>query len=198
MDNKMNRRQYLLGVLATVAAPAAVAEMAADSAAGKDAEGEIKDLKFAHSWTKNLLDEMPGAKDNVDLMRRASSMCWRAKGIDKMIEPIKSAAEFLGCLQMDFGWTLHYDPATDIVICDENNTECLCPVVRAAKGKISPMMCHCTEGMLRRIFEVGLKRKVETEIVSSIIRGGKTCSYKIRILDLSDDEKKLFKKLCVA
>ena len=109
-----------------------------------------------------------------------------------MVEPISSVEEFVACLKKDFGWGLEYHKNEGYLICNENNTECLCPVVRAANGDISDMMCHCTEGMLKTIFEVGLKKTVRTEMVTSIVRGGKSCVYKVWLDGLTEQEKELF------
>ena len=157
---------------------------------------EMTDLEFTHGWTKNMLSVMEDAKgeqvDTPELMRRCSSFCYSGKHIADMVEPIRTTEEFIACLKNDFHWGLSFDRNTGVLICNENNTECLCPVVRAAEGSISSMMCHCTEGMLKIIFEVGLKRPVKIEMVSSIVRGGKSCVYKVMIDGLSEEEKSLF------
>lgn len=156
----------------------------------------MTDLEFTHGWTKNMLSVMEKAKDeNVDtpeLMRRCSSFCYGGKHIGDMVEPISSVEEFVACLKNDFSWGLQYDRETNVLICNENNTECLCPIVRAAGGDISSMMCHCTEGMLKTIFEVGMKKPVHTEMVTSIIRGGKSCVYKVVMDGLTEYEKDVF------
>lgn len=55
-------------------------------------------------------------------------------------------------------------------------------------------MCYCTEGMLKTIFEAGLKKNVRTEMVTSIVRGGASCVYKVWLDGLSDHEKDIFEE----
>ncbi|MDO5422455.1 MAG: hypothetical protein Q4F41_01865 [Eubacteriales bacterium] len=156
----------------------------------------MTDLEFTHGWTKNLLSVMEQtageAPDACELMRRCSSYCYKGKHIADMVESISSIEEFIRCLKNDFGWELSYDKETGVLICNENSTECICPLVRAAGGDISGMICYCTEGMIKTIFEVGLKRKVHTETACSIVRDGKSCVYKVYLENLTEDEKNAF------
>lgn len=87
-----------------------------------------------------------------------------------------------------WNWILSYDANTNALLCDENKGECICPVVKACDGDISASMCCCTEGMLRQIFEKMFKRRVDTKLVTSVLRGGKSCVYEIYIDGLTADE----------
>ncbi len=60
------------------------------------------------------------------------------------------------------------------------HTECGCPFVKMLDIK-NPMMCNCTRGHTKSIFEVLLSKPVEVELLETVLRGGKRCKQLITI-----------------
>ncbi|MBN1781505.1 hypothetical protein JW948_10295 [bacterium] len=67
-----------------------------------------------------------------------------------------------------------------ITVSSEERTECVCPLIDTAK--VSHKVCDCSLGWQKQTFETVLGKKVDVEIKESIIRGGKKCTFEIRIL----------------
>ncbi len=58
---------------------------------------------------------------------------------------------------------------------------CLCPILEDAPKDISPTYCQCSVGYVREIFERGTGKPARVELTDSVLRGGKTCSFKVTI-----------------
>lgn len=59
---------------------------------------------------------------------------------------------------------------------------CLCPFVESGPEGLSPLYCHCSVGYVKEMFETYLKKNVAVELLSSLKRGDKTCSFRITII----------------
>lgn len=155
---------------------------------------DVNDLLFTRDWTRNFLDKIDESKatgnsvNMDDVMMRCASICYHNKGMESLIEKFRNLDEFFHFLIHEWNWILSYDQERNILLCDENKSECICPVVRACGGDISLSMCSCTEGMLNRIFEKAFNKKIHTTLITSVLRGGKSCVYEVRIDDLNESE----------
>lgn len=159
-------------------------------------KNEINDLLFTRDWTQSLLDKLTNAKTEdhtngsvKDTLFQCASVCYQNKGMDEQIGKLETFEDFFSFLIEEWDWKFSYSRESNELICDENKSECICPVARTCNYDISPTMCYCTEGMLKRIFEKALHRNVDTTMITSILRGGKSCVYKIIIDGLSESEK---------
>jgi len=56
---------------------------------------------------------------------------------------------------------------------------CVCPLVKTLEIEASPNHCHCTVSHLKHLYETGLGRPVEVELVETCLRGGDTCTIRI-------------------
>lgn len=63
--------------------------------------------------------------------------------------------------------------------------------------QIAPLLCSCIGGNLKRNFETAFKREVKTWLVTSLLRGGKSCIYRITIPNLSEEEMQKLERASV-
>ncbi len=86
---------------------------------------------------------------------------------------------FLDHISENWDWKIDYDRNSGIIIGDENKETCVCPMVNQHKGKISDAICYCFEGFSEKMFSMVIGKPVTATVISSILRGDKTCKYKI-------------------
>jgi predicted hydrocarbon binding protein len=100
--------------------------------------------------------------------------------MDKVLAPyvgdIKKFIQFIG---EKWDWKINYNPDSGVIIADENKTQCVCPMVNKEKGVRSSILCYCSEGFAEKMFSTVLGRTVKATVVSSILRGDKSCKYMI-------------------
>ncbi len=58
---------------------------------------------------------------------------------------------------------------------------CLCPILEDAPKNISPTYCHCSVGYVRQIFERQTGKRAIVELTDSVLRGGKSCNFTVRL-----------------
>jgi hypothetical protein len=56
---------------------------------------------------------------------------------------------------------------------------CVCPLVKTLQIEASPNHCLCTLSHLKHLYETGLGRPVEVELIDTCLRGGNCCKIKI-------------------
>ena len=59
---------------------------------------------------------------------------------------------------------------------------CLCPMAESKPAGLSPTYCHCSVGYVKEIFELQFNRKVDVELIDSVLKGGKRCQFKITVI----------------
>jgi len=59
------------------------------------------------------------------------------------------------------------------------NERCICPLVKTLKIETGPHHCDCTVAHLEHVYETGLGRHVEVELMETCLRGGDSCTIKI-------------------
>ena len=200
MNNDISRRDALkmmgAGTLTFAAATSGIGSLltSCSSAAKEEQKAgvlpaeEQADLEFTHNWTEKFIEgldkEMPTATDGrvnlKEAMRCCSRVCYDKNGFDDLI-PENDFERFLKIAVDDFKWGIDYNRETGIIIVHENNTECLCPMVRACNGKMKPTLCRCTETELERMFARVYGKPVKATVTESILMGQSTCVYKIEL-----------------
>ncbi len=58
---------------------------------------------------------------------------------------------------------------------------CLCPLVETCPKGLSPTYCLCSLGYVKALHEQMFGRRVEVELVDSVLRGGKRCKFRISV-----------------
>jgi hypothetical protein len=56
---------------------------------------------------------------------------------------------------------------------------CVCPLVKTLQIEASPNHCLCTTAHLEHLYETGLGRPVEVELLETCLRGGDCCKIRI-------------------
>ncbi len=142
------------------------------------------ELLFTQGWNAELLLHMqthPMA-DAPELMHHCSQYHYNINQMDQMLQPYIGDLEgFIEFLSKEWGWIIIYNEKENTLLANENKEFCVCPIVNSMEGKqVSPMLCHCSEGFGKLMFSKVIGREVRAEVVSSILRGDKSCSYQIR------------------
>jgi hypothetical protein len=79
------------------------------------------------------------------------------------------------------GDTVTYDPEKRIVIMSSpERTSCFCPFNGANAPELA---CHCSLGWQQHTWETFFERKVTVSLEESVLRGGKRCTFVIRVSD---------------
>lgn len=73
-----------------------------------------------------------------------------------------------------------YDETAGTLRIVDKQTECVCPAVK--KGTTPGKFCECTLGWQEAAYSTVLGKPVVAELEESILRGGKRCMYRIRIV----------------
>lgn len=64
-----------------------------------------------------------------------------------------------------------------ITVIGKKTTRCFCPFVK--KSLMSPDFCNCSLGWQQHTFSTLIGKPVKVEIIESVLRGGKSCSFAI-------------------
>jgi hypothetical protein len=73
-----------------------------------------------------------------------------------------------------------YDEAEGTIRIVDKGPSCSCPMVKV--GVTPPSFCDCTLGWQVETYSAILGRPVTAELEESILRGGKKCVYRIRVI----------------
>lgn len=195
MENKKNitRREAIkkmgLSTLALSVGPETIKAITPDLDPTKDPQMiQKKDLEFTSQWAQAMFAEITEqnpegnlmAVNMREVMRKCSRICYDKHSLDKEIKEA-DLDDFLGRAHKIFGWDIDYDTDTGKMVVYENNTECLCPLARACKGKVAESLCICTETELERIFSRAYGGKVTARVVESVLKGNASCIYHIQL-----------------
>jgi len=134
----------------------------------------------------NLLDEAGKSLDKqqaAQLIRGCSSAHYSMLDVDSMVSGYAGHLEdFIEFIERKWGWKIRYDAENSVIEADENKPFCVCPLVRNGAVQ-NPLLCHCSEGFSQRMFSKVIGKPVRCEVVSSVLRGGSSCVYRISIED---------------
>lgn len=146
-------------------------------------EQKINALLFHSEWSRELLDHMEKhpTEDGSTLMNRCANYHYRVNNMDALLEPyIGKLEEFIEFISKQWGWIITYDKQKQIIIADENKGYCVCPIASISESyKNAGFLCHCSEGFAKLMFGKIIGKEVNAEVIKSVLRGDKTCMYKI-------------------
>jgi hypothetical protein len=74
-----------------------------------------------------------------------------------------------------------YDEARGTIRIVDKGPHCSCPMVK--EGVTPPSFCDCTLGWQEEAYSTILGRPVKAELEESILRGGKKCIYRIKVIE---------------
>ncbi|MEN6561618.1 MAG: hypothetical protein ABFD52_12665 [Acidobacteriota bacterium] len=158
-----------------VTAGAAAAEIGAQPA-------EPKPASLSQKWIAALLPQLAGG--DREYAQRVLKSCAQSHyddlGMQAVVDRFRGRMdEFLDFPRKEWGWIIDYDRGRGVVEVDENKSACVCPLVPKDHGAGLGMLCYCSEGFAERLFSAVSGSPVRAEVVASILRGQKSCRYRI-------------------
>lgn len=179
----MDRKQFLT-VLA--GAPCCAPAQTPPQSQGTSCE---RKMEFAQRWTKRLFDVLDKQLDEparVRLMETMGELCYKhAHGsqspltLDDFIEKFrKRAGDEHIRREGNIVYFRYYANPAGLKVSDGF---CLCPLVETGSANLSGTYCHCSVGYVREMFSGMAGHPVRVELLESLKRGGKTCSFKIHL-----------------
>jgi hypothetical protein len=157
----------------------AAAETASDAITTTEAP---KPVSMPHKWIATLLPLL--AKGDREEARRILKGCavshYEHLNMKETVDRFRGKLEvFLDFLRKEWGWIIDYDRDRGVIQINENKGTCVCPLIQKGHGKDLGILCHCSEGFNERMFSEITGSPVHVEISESILRGHKSCKYKI-------------------
>lgn len=150
------------------------------SAADKtdDSKKETIHSKWITSLLVALKDENPETARTI--IKKRAEAHFNDLNLKETLSPFKGKLElFHNFLSTEWGWKISYDKSTGVIIADENKSYCVCPLIQDKKIEGLGALCYCSEGMAELMFSYVTGKPVKSELVQSVLRGAKTCIYKI-------------------
>ena len=143
-----------------------------------------------YQWISSLLP-LIDANTERDCTRKIIKGCAAAHydqlRMDKTVARFEGKLEdFLEFLTTEWGWIIEYSKQDGVIKMNENKDRCVCPLVRKEIGMKSPSLCYCSEGFAEKMFSAVVGFPVHAEVTESILRGAKSCKYRI---DLNPSNK---------
>jgi hypothetical protein len=159
--------------------------IAAPTAADADAQTEApKPATMPQKWIVTLLPQL--AKGDREQARRILKSCSESHYEDLKMQATVDRFrgkldDFLSFLRKDWGWVIDYDRGRGVIQVNENKSSCVCPLVPKNSSGDLGILCYCSEGFAERIFSEVSGAPVRAEVTESILRGYKSCRYRIEL-----------------
>jgi predicted hydrocarbon binding protein len=184
----LNRKEFVKTCAAAICGSGlcgrAVAET--NSAQTCDADGlkavtgqmDAAQLRFA-KLVEQISQDLPRDTGNK-LLRGLGRQCaatYKAKLLDRF------RGDIHGFLQEGLrSWMAEarYDEAAGTIRIVDKQTKCVCPAVK--QGMTPGKFCECTLGWQEEVYSMILGKPAVAEIEESILRGGKRCVYRIKVI----------------
>jgi predicted hydrocarbon binding protein len=88
---------------------------------------------------------------------------------------------FIKFMSKEHGQIITNDETKSTILVDENKSYCVCPITQCMNGKkVSPVLCYCSASMTEKMISKVIGKEVKSRVVSSILRGDKSCVYEIK------------------
>ena len=136
-------------------------------------------------WISTLLFNMDDQQDEEasrSILKTAAKAHYEHLQMDNILKPYEgNLEEFNAFIENKLKWKIDYQKEAGVLITNENKPSCVCPLVNKEKGVKSDILCYCSEGFAELMFSKVVGKKVETKVITSILRGDDHCSYEIRL-----------------
>ena len=179
-----DRRSFIKGAcLAGICSCGAGGLASAQTAGSGDVPAEApKPVDMPHKWIATLLPLL--AKGDREYAKRILKGCSESHYEDLKMQATVDRFRgnldaFLAFLRKEWGWIIDYDRDHGVILVNENKGSCVCPLVQARHGDGLGILCHCSEGFNEKMFSEVVGSKVRVEVTESILRGHKSCKYRI-------------------
>jgi predicted hydrocarbon binding protein len=169
----------LAGLCACGAEGAAAAHQS--TSAGTQA-GAPKPVTMPQKWIAALLPQL--AEGDREHAKRILKGCAESHYEDLKMQATVDRFqgkpdEFLDFLRKEWGWIIDYDRDRGVIQVNENKSTCVCPLIQKNHGANLGILCYCSEGFAEKIFSGVFRSRVRAEVTESILRGHKSCKYRI-------------------
>ena len=146
--------------------------------ASKDCEWEKNFTQKRFNWLLQLMEEELDTTEYNKIIRRLGVKC--AESIENIAIENKGNPEgYFNKVNSMWGEVFTYDREKQIVSLNTNLQKCPCPNVNM---NITPeSYCDCSLGWQKHMFEIVFGKPVEVRHIETILRGGRTCRFEIRI-----------------
>lgn len=143
---------------------------------------ENYETEFMAGWTGELIKALEDCGDKNNFFGGCADYHYHQNRMEDILKNYKENLEgFLQFLEREWGWIIHISKDKTVITIDENKEECVCPVVHAMEGKVSGIICCCSEKFAQKMFSVVTGKNVQAKVIRSVIRDGKSCIYEIRL-----------------
>lgn len=135
-------------------------------------------------WVSVLLSGLESSfKDEAirKILKPCSLAHYKDLKMDDILTPYQgNIKEFCRFLSDSWGWKVDFDEKRGIILGNENKEQCVCPMVNHSIEGTPSAICYCSEGFTEKMFSFIIGKPVSARVVSSILRGDKTCVYEVR------------------
>jgi predicted hydrocarbon binding protein len=184
---KMNRKRFIKRSCMAGAIACGFGSIAFAGGKNEEAsntlENEDENRNLLQAYIAQIISEMDFNMDAAEVksvMKNCTIVHYDNLKMDQILLPfINNLDGFLDHIREKWGWKIDYDRDSRVIIGDENKESCVCPMVNHQKGTISNAICYCSEGFSEKMFSTVICKPVTAKVITSILRGDKTCKYKI-------------------
>lgn len=150
---------------------------------GSGGQPQVQENMLPYKWIAALLPSID-ANTSSDSAREIIKDCATAHydhlQMDKTVARFEGKLEdFLEFITTEWGWIIEYSRQDGVIVIDENKDVCVCPLVYKDIGIKSPSLCYCSEGFAEKMFSAVVGFPVRAEVTESILRGAKSCKYRV-------------------
>jgi hypothetical protein len=141
-----------------------------------------KPATMPQKWIATLLPLLAkGDREHAKrILKAASESHYEDLKMQATVERFRgSPDDFLAFLRKEWGWVIEYDRDGGVIRVNENKSSCVCPLVQTNQGAGLEVLCYCSEGFAEKMFSEVFGFRVRAEVTESILRGYKSCKYKI-------------------
>ena len=180
-----DRREFIKKACTAGACMCGFGSISALSAFSHNNGSDDKKTETIHSkWIASLLvslkDESPETARKI--IKNRAEAHFNDLNMKDILTPFKGNLEsFHSFLSKEWGWIIDYDKENGIITADENKNYCVCPLIFNKKTDGLNALCYCSEGMAEQMFSFVTGKPVKAEVVQSVLRGSKTCVYKVKL-----------------
>jgi hypothetical protein len=139
--------------------------------------------QLLQAWIAQILTNINSGLNEAEIrkvMKSCALVHYNDLKMDDLLAGYKGDLEkFISWIEENWGWKIEYNKEAKTLIADENKSYCVCPMVNHQSGSKLPAMCFCSEGFAEKMFSTVVGVPVTASVVSSILRGDKSCKYKI-------------------
>jgi predicted ArsR family transcriptional regulator len=179
----MNRKQFLRNCACTLCSCAAAGALApTPSAAAETKPPEDWRLPFVKKRYAKLIEILADKVDEATLNEILRQLGYDCAANYWVIQKHKGDVDgFIREFKERTNEDITYDREKGMVtVVSPERTECTCPLI--AKNLTSSKVCNCSLGWQQCAYETLLGKKVKVQLTESVLRGGKRCTFQIRVL----------------